>query len=467
MRLTVDASKRLAAEPSSGHNRWHPDIKPIARVKQDEDITVETRDGIDGQLTATSTHADAGRLDLGLGHPLTGPLYIEGASPGDVLEVELVSFEAAKMGFAAIIPGFGFLADLFTEPFVAKFELKDGFAHSHELPGVSVPADMFPGVIGITPSHKGLAEIRRREDELKQRGGAVADQLPEAAVPAIAADGIRTIPPRELGGNMDTRGLVAGSRILFPVQVPGALFSIGDLHFAQGDGETCGTGIEMAGAATVRFRVIKQPSWLPRFPAYFTPEQRPRQTFATTGISLADDGTNEAMDLTLATRRAILEMIDWLQLEQGLTREAAYILVSVAVDLRLSEIVDVPNPMVSAVVPLDIFEPPTRESVVRARRRAEAAGGLSTERRREDALVRRLDNARRDADVWRTDAAVAELLDGESLATLQETSFLNREPGSEAQAKLDSRVDELEGELEKCRRRQRALNAYAEALDRL
>ena len=123
--------------------------------------------------------------------------------------------------------------------------------------------------------------------------------------------------------------------------------------------------------------------------------------------------------------------------------------------------------MVSAVVPLDIFGAPTRESVVRARRRAEAAGGLSTERRREDALVRRLDNARRDADVWRTDAAVAELLDDESLATLQETSFLNREPDSETRARLDSRVGELEGELEECRRRQRALNAYAETLDRL
>ena len=467
MRIEVDASKPLAQEPSSGHNRWHPDIEPIARVKQDEEITIEARDGLDGQLTEASAHADAGSLDFAVGHPLTGPVYVDGASPGDVLEVELVSFEPADFGFAALIPGFGFLADIFTEPFLAKFELKDGFARSPELPGVSIPADMLPGCIGIAPSHEMLADIRQREDELKERGGAVADQMPEAAVPALAADGIRTIPPRELGGNMDVRGLVAGSRVQFPVQVPGALFSIGDLHFAQGDGETCGTGIEMAGAATARFRVIKNPAWRPRFPAYFTPEQRPRQTFATTGISLADDGTNEEMDFMLATRRAILEMIDWLGSERGLTREAAYILVSIAVDLRLSEIVDVPNPMVSAVVPLDIFAEPTVRAVVQGRRRREAMGRLVTERRQEASLSRRLDNARRAAEAWRMDAAASALLDSESLAILQETSFLSQEPDDETKSRLDGRVDELEVELEESRRKQRALNAYAAALDQL
>ncbi len=467
MRIQIDASKRLADEPESGHNRWHPDLEPIAQAKQDEDITIETRDGIDGQLTPASTHADAGNLDLGLGHPLTGPIYVEGASPGDVLEVEFVSFEPDDFGVAAIIPGFGFLADLFPEPFVAKFALEDGFARSNELPGVAIGADVFPGVVGVAPSHELLAEIRQREDELRARGGAVADELPEAAVPALAAEGIRTIPPREFGGNMDVRGLVAGSRVLLAVHVPGALFSIGDLHFAQGDGETCGTGIEMAGAAAVRFRVIKNPRWRPRFPAYFTPEQRPRHTFATTGVSLDDDGRNESMDLALATRRALVEMIDYLEAERGLTREAAYVLVSIAVDLRLSEIVDVPNPMVSAVLPCDIFDEPSRETVVRAKRRAEARGALATERRREAALVKRLESARRAADVWRTDAAVKASLDGESLAVLEETTFLSSEPDDEARSRLEGRVEELELELEERRRKQSALNAYAEALDRL
>ncbi|MFQ5427097.1 MAG: acetamidase/formamidase family protein, partial [Gaiellales bacterium] len=179
MRISLDAGKRLAEEPGTGHNRWHPDIPPIARIGQSEELTLETRDGIDGQLTAASSHADAANLNLGLGHPMTGPVYVEGAVPGDVLEVELVAFEAASFGVAAIIPGFGFLADLFPEPFVARFELRDGFASSEELPGVALPADIFPGVVGVAPSHELLSEGRRREDELRERGGSVADPLPE------------------------------------------------------------------------------------------------------------------------------------------------------------------------------------------------------------------------------------------------------------------------------------------------
>ncbi|MGI9659205.1 MAG: acetamidase/formamidase family protein [Gaiellaceae bacterium] len=469
MRIAVDATKQLAEEPGSGHNRWHPDIEPLARIGQDKEITLETRDGIDGQLGPTSTHADASvdALDLGLGHPMTGPVYVEGASPGDVLEVEFVSFEAADFGVAAIIPGFGFLADLFEEPFVAKFELRDGFARSEELPGVAVPADIFPGVVGVAPSHELMEVWRTRESELAARGGAVADDLPDAAIPSLAASGARTIPPRELGGNMDVRGLVAGSRAYFPVEVPGALFSIGDLHFAQGDGETCGTGIEMAGAATVRFRVHKNPTWRPRFPAYETPPQRPRRTFATTGISLDDDGRNEDMNLQLATRRAIVEMIEWAGAEQGLSREAAYVLVSIAVDLRLSEIVDVPNPVVSAVVPLDIFEQPSREEIVRARRRTEIQGALATEHRRGAALETRVEQAVRNVTGWRTDDEVATRLDATTVETLRDMRALLPEPGDDARERMERKVAELEEELATCRQRADALGAYLNALDAL
>ncbi len=150
--------------------------------------------------------------------------------------------------------------------------------------------------------------------------------------------------------------LVAGSRLLLPVDVPGALFSVGDLHFAQGEGEVCGTGIEVAGAVTVRFGLRKQPTWRPPFPAYETPGLPARPAFATTGLSVDEDGRNESLDLSLATRRALLAMLDHLILERGLGRESAYALMSVAVDLRLSEVVDVPNPVVSALLPLDIFE---------------------------------------------------------------------------------------------------------------
>lgn len=356
MRIRVDASRPLAEEPTSGHNRWHPDLEAIASVAVGEELTIECRDGLDGQITPDSTPEDVLGMSLGLGHPMTGPIHVEGAEPGDVLEVELLAYEHADVGIAALIPGFGFLSDLFPDPYVAGFRLADGVARSDKLPGIAIPADMFAGNVGVAPSHALMKEQRAREEELKRRGGAVADDLPHEAVPAAAAAGVRTIPPRENGGNLDCRGLVAGSRLYLTVHVPGALFSIGDLHFAQGDGETCGTGIEMAGAVTVRFGLRKQPRWRPRFPAYETPPRPGRRELGTTGISLTDAGRNESMDLGLATRQALLAMIDYLTTERGLTAEAAYVLISCCVDLRLSEVVDVPNPLVSAVLPLEVFE---------------------------------------------------------------------------------------------------------------
>jgi formamidase len=338
---------RIAAD--RGHNRWHPDLEPVATVRAGEEITLETRDGLDGQLTRESTHEDAGRLDLGLGHPLTGPVYVEDTEPGDLLEVEFVAYEANDFGTTAVIPGFGFLADLFPEPYVVKWEITDGLARSEELPGVAVPGDPFAGVVGVAPSHALMEEFRAREEAIRAAGGAVADDLPEQASPPRASTGLRTIPPRETGGNMDIRQLIAGSRVLLPVHVPGALFSIGDLHFAQGDGEVCGTAIEIAGAVTIRLGVHRGP-WRPRFPAYETPSRGERRAFATTGIPVDD-----AMDLTEATRQALLEMIGYLEATHRFERAAAYALCSACVDLRLSEVVDIPYPLVSALLPLDVF----------------------------------------------------------------------------------------------------------------
>ena len=356
MRVTVDPTRPLAEEPRTGHNRWHPDLDPIATVRPDEEITLETRDGIDGQLTPASTADDIHTLDLGLAHPLTGPIAVEGAEPGDVLEVELVDFESADVGITAVIPGFGFLADEFPDPYLAVWEIDGGRARAPQIPGVSVPGDMFPGVIGVSPSHVLMAEMRQREEELRARGGPVADDLPDRAVPAFASDGLRTIPPRETGGNVDVRQLVAGSRAFFPVHVPGARFSIGDLHFAQGDGEVCGTAIEVAGAATLRFRLHSQPAWCGRFPWCETPPRQERASFVTTGLPITAEGRNEPMDLTLAARNALREMISYLVGVRGLTREGAYVLASACVDLRISQVVDIPNPIVAAVLPLDIFE---------------------------------------------------------------------------------------------------------------
>jgi formamidase len=338
------------------HNRWHPDLEPVAAVAPGEELMLDTEDGLAGQLGPESAHEDAGSLDLGLGHPLAGPILVEGSEPGDVLEVDFLGYEPADFGVTALIPGFGYLADLFPDPYVVKWSIERGRARSEELPGVVVPGATFAGVAGVAPSHETMARIRSREEELRARGGAVADDAREAAVPRQAAAGLRTIPPRELGGNLDVPQLIAGSRLLLPVDVPGSLFSVGDLHFAQGEGEVCGTGIEVAGTVTLCFGLRKHPAWVPPFPAYETPGLPARRAFATTGLSITEDGRNESLDLSLATRRALLAMLDHLTVERGLGREAAYALMSAAVDLRLSEIVDVPNPLVSALLPLDIFE---------------------------------------------------------------------------------------------------------------
>ena len=332
------------------HNRWHPDLEPVAEVAVGEEIRLETDDGLAGQLTPESTHADAGRLNLGLGHPLTGPFYVREAEPGDVLEVHFVDYETADFGTTAVIPGFGFLADLFPDPYLVKWEIDGGAARAAELPGVAVPEETFAGVVGVAPSHALLDELRAREEGLRDRGQPVADPHPDAAVPSTATDGLRTIPPREIGGNLDVRQLVAGSRLWLPVAVPGALFSAGDLHFAQGDGEVCGTAIEVAGAVTVRFALHRSPAARMRFPSYETPARPGRAAFATTGIPV-----DAGMDLHVAAREALLEMIAYLERTYGFERAAAYALCSAVVDLRVSEVVDVPYPVVSALLPLDVF----------------------------------------------------------------------------------------------------------------
>jgi formamidase len=333
------------------HNRWHPDIPPVAGVATGEHVTLECEDGIAGLLTRDSVHADCGTLDLGLAHPLAGPVAITGAEPGDVLEVDFHEYRSADFGVTAVVPGFGFLADRFTEPYLVTWEIADGIARSAALPGVAVPEEMFAGVVGVAPSHERLAAVLQRERRIAERGGPVAEQAPEAALPSWARDGLRTIPPRETGGNLDIRQLVTGSRLYLPVDVPGALFSIGDLHFAQGDGEVCGTAIEVAGSVTVSFEVHRGGAHRHPFPAYETPPRPGRPYFATTGIPVED-----AMDLTVAAREALQAMIDHLVATRGLEPVAAYALCSVVVDLRLSEVVDVPYPIVSALLPLDVFE---------------------------------------------------------------------------------------------------------------
>ncbi len=365
--ITIDRSKRLAEEPGKGHNRWHEAVTPVVEAAPGEEVEIETRDAFDGQISAATMAEDLRRCDLNLVHPLTGPVYVGGAAPGDLLEVEICDMKAAPFGYTVEVPGFGFLRDAFPEPYIAKWSIKNGFAQSADLPGVRIPDGSFVGVIGVAPSKELRERIQRREANLLGRGGMVL--LPEraGAVPGsepIASEALRTIPPRENGGNLDIKQLSKGARLMLPVFVDGALFSVGDAHFAQGDGEACGTAIEMAGAILVRFTVHKGEAErrgirFPRFARddyYFPPElAAPKRFLATTGMSIRDDGTNESEDATLSARNALLAMIDLL-VERGWNRQQAYAICSVAVDLKLSELVDVPNIVVSAFLPLDIFD---------------------------------------------------------------------------------------------------------------
>ena len=363
--IELDYTKRCADEPTKGHNRWHPDIPPALEVEPGEEVVLQTRNAFDGGVTPNSRADDLRNVNLSLVHPLTGPVYVQGAEPGDLLEVNILNIEPARWGFTTIIPGFGFLRDLFLEPFVVHWNISDGYAESPDLPGVRIPGAPFMGTIGVAPSRRLRQEILLREEELRRRGGAVLGPEPNGAVPAsepVASEGLRTVPPRENGGNLDIKQLTAGTRLLLPVFTEQALFSAGDAHFAQGDSECCGTAIEMDCTLHVSFQVRKGEATRRnlRFPIFerddyfISPEMAaPRRFRAVTGMCIAD-GVNESENATLAARHALLNMIQ-LIMERGWSREQAYCICSVAVDLKLSEIVDVPNFVVSAFLPLDIF----------------------------------------------------------------------------------------------------------------
>ena len=360
--IEIDRSKTLIEEPEKGHNRWHPDIPPVIAADPGEEVVLETRDATDNQtFPGASGMRGPGRV-----HPLTGPVYINGAQPGDLLEIEYLEIAPQPTGYTSCGPGTGFLPDLLAERFTAFWDIKDGWATSQQMPGVRIPDGCFMGTAGVAPSRELLAEWNRREADLAARGGRAQPPLLDDAVPGderIAASAARTAPPRENCGNIDAKQLTKGSKLLVPVFVPGALYSAGDAHFAQGDGEVCLTAIEMGATVTFRCQVHrgeaerKNIRW-PRIvhPDYFLPPEwaAPRNFIATTGMPVHPDGTQEGGDVNLAARNALLNMIDLLQ-ERGWRQEQAYVICSVAVDLRISNLVDLPNVTVAALLPEAIF----------------------------------------------------------------------------------------------------------------
>jgi len=362
--IHVDTSKPLSEAKDGGHNRWHPAIAPLARVPPNEVIALDLRNGMDAQFTvesdATWSSPHGGRG----GSPMTGPLYIERAEPGDLLEIEIAGIRTSSFGFTCIVPGFGLLGERFGEPFLVKWDIENNLARSRDLPGVAIPGRPFIGLMGVAPSEGRLAQIAERERELARRATGLRLPDPEGAVPESgvgAVFGLRPLPPREIGGNMDIRQLGVGSRLTLPVDVPGALFSAGDPHFAQGDGEACGVAIETSATVQLRFNVVKSAdvTWRPKYPSltFSEPAQRKRCKYvATTGLPIDSRGRNDYMNLNLAAAVAVEEMVSYLTAVRGLTRNQAYVLISVAADLRISEVVDIPNALVSVILPLDIFD---------------------------------------------------------------------------------------------------------------
>jgi len=379
----VKKSGRHCKDDPNCVNRYHPAIKPVARAQPGQLIVFETRDALDSELTLTSQGKDLAAVDLNLVHPLTGPVYIEGAKRGDVLAITLVDVKPDEYGYSTIVPGFGFLRDLYPNPFVANWKLNRMEAVSDQVPGVKIPMNGFLGTVGVMP---GLPEVdawAEREGQLITAGGFAIGPTPTGARPddICGPNGshkdkcLRTIPPRE-NGNMDVKQMVVGTTLLLPCFVDGCSLFAGDVHYAQGDGEVCGTAIEMGAKITVRTEIRKGMASLVKGPHFEGGSQlkrlAPDRFYATVGYPLKKAGevppyykyldsakigplTNLSEDLTAAARASLIDMIEWLMKTKGYTNEQAYVITSVACDLRIGNVVDVPNYAVSTICPLEIF----------------------------------------------------------------------------------------------------------------
>ncbi len=298
------------------HFAWDNSIEPVLRIAPGDCVTLETWDASIHEIQRTWTGTDAPARKPkppGVGHPLTGPIAIEGAVPGQTLVIDVLDVRPAAWGWTAFRPGGGLLPDDFPNGYLRIWDLEDG-STARGLEGVRIPLSPFCGVMGV----------------------------------ALAEPGVfSTIPPRRVGGNMDVRQLTAGSTLYVPIEVAGALFSVGDAHATQGDGEVCGTAIEMDSVTSLRFNLsdiaIREPQLhIPHPP---------------TRIGGAYHAcTAHAPDLMEAAQNATRWLMEWICREVHLSAEDAYVLASVAAELRISQVVDAPNWTVTAFLPLGIFE---------------------------------------------------------------------------------------------------------------
>ncbi|QXX76594.1 formamidase [Methylovirgula sp. HY1] len=378
IKIDLDASPY---ENDSVHNRWHPDIPMVATVKPGDDFIVECFDWTGGAIKNDDSAEDVRDIDLTTVHFLSGPIGVEGAEPGDLLVVDLLdigAFQEKLWGFNGFFSkknGGGFLTEHFPLAQKSIWDIEGLFTTSRHIPRVRFPGLIHPGLIGCLPSKSMLETWNRREQGLIDTNPtrvpplaappcaktAHMGRLKGEAAATAAAEGARTVPPREHGGNCDIKDLSRGSRIFFPVYVPGGGLSMGDLHFSQGDGEItfCGA-IEMAGWIHLRVGLIKDgmAKYAIRNPVFkpspITPNFNDYLIFE--GISVDEAGTQHYLDVHVAYRQACLNAIEYLK-KFGYSGAQAYSILGTApVQGHISGVVDIPNACATLYLPMEIFD---------------------------------------------------------------------------------------------------------------
>jgi acetamidase/formamidase len=312
----VSSTARTHAFPTDAvHYAWDAGNAAVVTIESGDTVVLTTRDVSDGQLSTASDATALAAVDWDRSYPLAGPIAIRGAEPGDTLAIEVLDLQTKGWGWTGIMPDLGLLSEEFSEPYLRVFDLTTGDTAPFR-EDIAIPVEPFLGTMGVCPR------------------GAKAQSV---------------MPPGVFGGNIDMRQLTVGSSLYLPVQVAGALFSCGDAHAAQGDGEVCGTGIEAPMDATLRFSLERRSIRAPQFQTSgpLTPRVRNGSFYGTTGVGA---------DLYAAAADAIRAMIDHLARAYELSREDAYVLCSLCVDLKISEIVDGGVFVVSAVLPLAVFQ---------------------------------------------------------------------------------------------------------------
>jgi formamidase len=376
--IKVDLTKS-PTENEKIHNRWHPDIPMACWVNPGDDFILETFDWTGGFIKNNDSADDVRDIDLTTVHYLSGPVGVKGAEPGDLLVVDLLDIGAKDdslwgfNGFFSKKNGGGFLTEHFPEAQKSIWDFHGMFTSSRHVPGVKFAGLIHPGLIGCLPDQKMLDLWNAREQQLidtdpegslanpPSAGTAHMGKLTGEAKAKAAAEGARTVPPREHGGNCDIKDLSRGSKIFFPVYVDGAGLSVGDLHFSQGDGEItfCGA-IEMAGWVHMKVQLIK--GGMAKYgiknpifkPSPITPTYNDYIIFE--GISVDESGKQYYLDVNVAYRQACLNAIEYLK-KFGYSGAQAYSILGTApVQGHISGVVDVPNACATLWLPTQIFD---------------------------------------------------------------------------------------------------------------